>query len=215
MLDRRRLLVSTAALAAAPALPAFAQPLPEPTAPAPSSPAASEGAKMQKVFGKFVTDQIDRSPETATSVGFDVGPRAHQRSELDDGSLHCPRHGQGAGARRNRRDADHRPRAALPADKISYDTINFVTEGSVDAVDAFDYGGGGVGSPYVLSQLTGAYQGIPDFLDSQHPIKTKADADAYLARLTAFGTALDQDANARVTMRRSAPRRPTSSSTRR
>ena len=186
MLDRRRLLASTAALAAAPALPVRAQ---TPQAPA----SATEGAKMQKVFAKFVTDQIDRSPETATSVGFDVGPRAHQRSELDDGSLHARVTGK-ALAHEEIGKMHSIDRALLsPADKISYDTINFVSEGAVYAVDAFEYGGGGVGSPYVLSQLTGAYQGVPDFLDSQHPIKTKADADAYLARLTAFGTALDQD----------------------
>lgn len=192
MLDRRRLLVTTAALAAAPALPAFAA-APTPTSAPAADASATEGAKMQKVFAKFVTDQIDRSPETATSVGFDVGPRAHQRSELDDGSLHARVTGR---ALAHEEIAEMRTidRARLsPADKVSYDTIDFITEGSVEAVDAFDYGGGGVGSPYVLSQLTGAYQGVPDFLDSQHPIKTKADADAYLSRLTAFGTALDQD----------------------
>ena len=41
-------------------------------------------------------------------------------------------------------------------------------------------------SPYVLSQITGAYQSVPDFLDSQHGIASKPDADAYLARLSAF-----------------------------
>ena len=32
-----------------------------------------------------------------------------------------------------------------------------------------------------------AYQSIPDFLDSQHRIATKPDADDYLARLAALG----------------------------
>ena len=35
---------------------------------------------------------------------------------------------------------------------------------------------------------------MPDFLDSQHSIETKADADAYLSRLEAFAVALDQEA---------------------
>ncbi len=45
----------------------------------------------------------------------------------------------------------------------------------------------------MVSQLTGAYQSVPDFLDSQHPVKTRTDADAYLSRLRAFATALDQE----------------------
>ena len=40
--------------------------------------------------------------------------------------------------------------------------------------------------PYVLSQLTGAYQSTPDFLVTKHPIESAADAEAYLARLDAF-----------------------------
>ena len=50
----------------------------------------------------------------------------------------------------------------------------------------FDYGGAGAGQPYILSQLTGSYCQVPSFLDSQHPVETKADADAYLARLEGF-----------------------------
>jgi uncharacterized protein (DUF885 family) len=40
--------------------------------------------------------------------------------------------------------------------------------------------------PYVLSQLTGSYQSVPDFLDSQHRIDTRADCEAYVSRLEAF-----------------------------
>ena len=58
-------------------------------------------------------------------------------------------------------------------------------------IDRFDYGD--LNGPYVVSQLTGAYQWIPDFLDSQHTIETKADAEAYLSRLEASPAALDQE----------------------
>jgi uncharacterized protein (DUF885 family) len=51
--------------------------------------------------------------------------------------------------------------------------------------------------PYVVTQLTGAYQSTPDFLASQHPIETEADAEAYLARLEAFGGELSNE-SARV-----------------
>ena len=48
-------------------------------------------------------------------------------------------------------------------------------------------------SPYVLSQISGAYQGTPDFLDSQHTIATKEDCEAYLSRLGEFGRVMDQE----------------------
>lgn len=43
----------------------------------------------------------------------------------------------------------------------------------------------------MISQLTGAYQIVPDFLDTKHRIDTREDADAYLSRLRAFGDQLD------------------------
>ncbi len=45
--------------------------------------------------------------------------------------------------------------------------------------------------PYVLSQLTGSYQSVPDFLDSQHKVDTRADAEAYISRLEAFARNVD------------------------
>jgi uncharacterized protein (DUF885 family) len=59
----------------------------------------------------------------------------------------------------------------------------------------FAYGGISVDFypvPYVVSQVEGAYQVLPDFLDTQHRIATRGDAEAYLDRLAAFGPAMDQ-----------------------
>ena len=85
-------------------------------------------------------------------------------------------------------------RAALSADgKLNYDTVLYTRRSSA-SIQAFDYGGQSYGpSPYAVSQLTGAYQSIPDFLDTKHRIDTAADAEAYLARLDAFATVLDQN----------------------
>jgi uncharacterized protein (DUF885 family) len=68
-----------------------------------------------------------------------------------------------------------------------------VLEVETEAGAAFDYGSGGARSPYVLSQLGGAYQSVPDFLDTQHRIDTGADADAYLSRMNDFATVMDQE----------------------
>jgi uncharacterized protein (DUF885 family) len=187
MLDRRRLLAASVAAASAPILARAAA-----VAPAPDA-AKAEGAKMQKLFSDLVDEFLDRSPELATNVGFDTGPRAHERAELDDRSL-------AAVARYNAADAKDLTRLhgidrtiLTPADKVSYDVVDFVFSAIVKGEQTFDYAGGNLQGPYVVSQLSGAYASIPDFLDSQHPVKTKADADAYLSRLAGFSTVLDQE----------------------
>jgi uncharacterized protein (DUF885 family) len=72
--------------------------------------------------------------------------------------------------------------------------VLYQQETALNAGDRYKFGSvGGNFAPYVISQRTGAYQEIPDFLDSQHKVETAADADAYLSRLRAFPVAMDQD----------------------
>ncbi|MDX2233942.1 MAG: DUF885 family protein [Hyphomonadaceae bacterium] len=80
-------------------------------------------------------------------------------------------------------------------DALSHD-VALTALKNADAGTGFGYGNfgfGGAPTPYVVSQLTGAYTYVPDFLDSQHPMKTLQDAEDYLARLDAFATVLDQE----------------------
>ena len=67
-------------------------------------------------------------------------------------------------------------------------------ERGVTGSERFAYGSNGNNySPYAVSQQDGAYQRVPDFLDGQHRVADATDADAWLSRISAFGTALDQD----------------------
>ena len=52
---------------------------------------------------------------------------------------------------------------------------------------------GGNFRPYVISQQSGSYQEIPDFLDSALRVANAEDAEAYLSRLSAFGRVMDED----------------------
>src|SRR5205814_10652865 len=72
----------------------------------------------------------------------------------------------------------------------NFGTGEFKRESSA-RTEPFGYGDGV--RPYVVSQLTGAYQSIPTFLDRQHRIENREDAEAYLARLRAFAVVLDQE----------------------
>jgi uncharacterized protein (DUF885 family) len=188
LFNRRDLLLRAAA--AAIVTPAFG--LLE-TSPAAAASDKGEAAKLNALLDKFAAEQLKRTPETATGLGLDKGKLAGLKSKLSDYSL--------AASEKERRDCKKRlaelkkiDRSKLSGiDAANYDTVLFVTEVEDEGNSAFDYGGGGSGSPYLLSQLTGAYQFMPDFMDTQHSIETKADADAYLARMTGLATAMDQE----------------------
>ncbi|MDR3507641.1 MAG: DUF885 family protein [Caulobacteraceae bacterium] len=177
-INRRHLLATAALAAMTPAVRGFANP---PTTP------------LNALFDQFMTEQMRRSPELVTTLGLDKDAMAAAKTRLDDRSL-ASRTSDKAdtlGKLRRLRGVDRKGLTGL--DAISYDTVAYGLVTEADADRQFDYGVVGAGAPYVLSQLSGAYQSIPDFLDSQHSIETKADAEAYLSRLEAFATALDQE----------------------
>ena len=185
MLNRRELLIGGAAAGLAPALPAFA----DQAAPA----RVSESAKLRALFDEFFQQHLLRSPELATSLGLDKGDLAGLKRRLSERSP--------AAVARNAADTERRldelrsiDRAALPgADAVSYDTVLFTTEVRNEGDRSFNYGGGGSGEPYVLSQLSGSYREVPDFLDTKHRIETVDDAEAYLARLDEFARLMDEE----------------------
>ena len=183
MIDRRRLMLTSAGLGLTAVMPAMAQ-----------TPAASEDARLHALLLAQFEDGLNRSPESATSLGLDVGPRAAQRGQLNNRSVAAFQ----AEAPRNRERLDRlrgiNAEALSPEGRLSYDVALFQRELAVD------YGrfpwhtpDGWRQTPYGVSQLGGAYATVPDFLDSTHPIETLDDVVGFLNRLDAFPTALDQD----------------------
>lgn len=186
MLDRRRFLLSSAAAAA----PAAATPALAGVVQVAGSP---EGRKVTALLDRMMQEFLAESPEFMTGLGLDTGPNAAARGRLDDRSLAFVDRSfaafRGYGA-----ELDSIDRSALTGmDAVNYDTTRFIVDGAALA-DRFDYGiqapvGGA--NPYLVSQLTGSYSSIPQFLDTQHPVQTVADAEAYLDRLSAFAGVLD------------------------
>ena len=182
MLDRRAFLLGTAASATVLALPLRAQ-----------APATSDDPALGRLFDQLFQEDLRRRPETATQLGLDIGVNADLRGKLNDLST-AGREANKAATQDQLRRLAAIDRAKLGAtDRIDYDTVVYTRRSSA-AVQAFDFGGAGYGpSPYVISQLTGAYQSVPDFLDTKHRIETAADADAYLARLGGYADQLDAE----------------------
>ncbi|MGQ0590435.1 MAG: DUF885 domain-containing protein [Sphingosinicella sp.] len=155
----------------------------------------SATADARALYDSIFEGMLRAAPEMATGLGLDTGERAFLKSRLGDAS---PAGKMGP----YRPLIDHLPRlrrierARLQGqERYWYDTVLWLGERMREA-ETFEYGGiGGYNYPipYVLSQLTGAYQNVPDFLDSQHRIDTREDCEAYVARLEAFGDAINHD----------------------
>lgn len=187
MLNRRDILLSAAAAAALAPLAAEAAP----ASPAPSDPETVR--RLNALYEQFMQQQLARSPQLATRLGLDKGALAAAKSRLDDRSL--------AQRERDKAETEARRRALAGIDRgrlqgsdaLGYDTIAYVQDTEAAANRRFTYGGTGVGSPYAVNQLEGAYLEVPDFLDTQHAIKTRDDAEAYLARVEALAAVMDQE----------------------
>ncbi|PZN95382.1 MAG: DUF885 domain-containing protein [Alphaproteobacteria bacterium] len=154
--------------------------------------ATAEDAKLSVLFDAFFNEGVDESPQQASSLGLDKGARAGLKSRLNDYSA--------AGkAQRLVRVKDRLARlhgigrAALsPKAALDYDIVDYDLSRSVASETRFSFGSArGNFQPYVITQQQGPYRDIPDFLDSTHKIVTADDAEAYLARLSAFPKALD------------------------
>jgi uncharacterized protein (DUF885 family) len=138
-------------------------------------------------------EALAESPLFTTSLGLDTGAHADAKSKLDDQSIGQLEHLRALNAS-DLKALQAIDRSQLTGmDAVNYDAVIFATATTAEADRQFPYGAQGAGSPYVISQLTGSYQVVPSFLATQHTIVTKADADAYLARLEAFATAMDQE----------------------
>ncbi len=152
-------------------------------------PPSGEAARMYALFDQFVQEDLRRSPETASELGLDKGDLAWTKFLVSDASP------EAAAVRRLQTAERLKQLHAIDAsklagmDRINYDVVDYVTTEDADGA-RFPY----VGAPYPITQLTGSYHDFPDFLDNQHTVETREDADAYLARLSGFAAHLDQEA---------------------
>ncbi|RVQ65754.1 DUF885 family protein [Croceicoccus ponticola] len=152
--------------------------------------AAPADRQLHALMDKVLWGDFRISPADMTSLGLDTGKNAWARSRL-------------WGAGMADRVAAWRHGETMLSALNALDTAGLSENGSVQAevlrfqlkarVSGREFGLGHVHSPYVLTQQDGMAGSVPDFLDSIHPIETADDAEAYLARLTAYAYALDDE----------------------
>lgn len=152
------------------------------------APERSQTAQVRAIYDSIFEGMLRVSPEMATGLGLDTGERAYLKGRL--GTSSPPgKMGPYRPLLEQLRQLRAIERTALPQrERYWYDTVLWLGE-RMESAQTIPYGGiGGYNYPipYVISQLTGSYQWVPDFLDSQHKIETAADAEAYLSRLDEF-----------------------------
>jgi len=150
--------------------------------------------QFRALLDTIFNDRLAESPEGATSLGLDTGKNAALKSQLSGRS---PADDARDLARSKRELAAVRgvaPSTLGEDARLDQDVVTYQLERSINGREQFTYGdSGGRFVPFRLSQLSGAYREVPDFLDTQHRVKDAVDADAYLARLGAFATVIDQE----------------------
>ncbi len=182
--NRRQLLASLAASGSVLALPGCARSLS--SGPLPASP--------QTLLDAIAWQLLELGPEGATALGIDKDARAGLRAKLGDRSAA----GQAKIAATLRaalaQVADVSPVGLDPATRTSLAVVKSAFGTALDGF-ALPYGdvavGGWRNAPYVVIQNIGAYLDIPRFLDSDHPVRNREDAESYLSRLGDMPTQLD------------------------
>jgi uncharacterized protein (DUF885 family) len=154
----------------------------------------SADAQLASLLQKLAEDHLRRSPEEATAQDFDIGAHASLRRELDDRSLDAIATFRKA-TDRALAELARIDRASLsPSSMLDLDVATFVYATLKDTLGRFGFVDINLRpSPYVVSQMNGAYYWLPEFLGSRHPLQSASDLDAYFARLNALPATLDAE----------------------
>jgi len=145
-----------------------------------SSAAADASEQLNAWFDEQYEADLLQSPTTLTRQG-----RPERLDEWDDISQNAA---QAAVERQRNQLAELRTRFSdvdlAPDDALSVRLWEAQAELAID---------GGVFSrhAYLFHQMGGLQQGLPAFLMSQHPVESRADAEAYLTRLAGMAELLD------------------------
>ena len=182
-MDRRQFLATSGSAALATALapvPAMAQ-------------MAGGDAQMAVLADRIFQGDMLLSPMTMTALGLDTDENRRAHAMLDDFSK-----AGDAAAVRHARTMLKEVQAVDPAIldetwRVRQEVIEHMLE---QRLVSEPLGVAHVGAPYRISQQDGAYFGVPDFLDSTHPMEDAWDAEAYLERLHRFPFALDDQSEA-------------------
>lgn len=153
---------------------------------------------LRPLLDTFADELLVLEPDQATQLGVDTGARAALRGAVADVSAETiTRFGAQARSMKQRLGAVRRD-DLLPADQLRYDTVAYAADRAIEGA-SFDYGRGawdgfaGGAQPYVVTQQNAIVLSVPEFLNSVQPVRTTADAEAHLARVSGMARQIDEE----------------------
>jgi uncharacterized protein (DUF885 family) len=154
-------------------------------APAPAKAAAAvknQDAAITQFFEDYDKAQLARSPVGKSFRAIKDADYAKWDDYSDAESLRRQQSDQAALKDMRKRFA---PAKLNPENRLSFRLFEKMVERRSAAFAYRDYG-------YAFDQMNGPQSQLPAFLINIHRIDSKADAEAYVSRLTGLGTAMDQ-----------------------
>jgi uncharacterized protein (DUF885 family) len=153
--------------------------------------------RFGKLLASFAQEILQLTPETATSLGLDSGLNAALKSKLSDVSPAGDEKWVAQMKSMITRLAEIDRTKLNSGDQVRHDTVSYAAQRGIEGTTYF-YGGAAGGffggaTPYPVTQQDGAITSIPEFLNSQHQVKSAADAESYLARVAAMARILDEE----------------------
>ncbi|MEG3149636.1 DUF885 family protein [Sphingomonas sp. ZT3P38] len=182
---RRELMIGAGALGVAAALPGWAAMTGD----------AGASALLDAISEELLADY----PENALYLGIEKGKRPALRSRFADRSKAGDRdRAARAGKRLAQLQAVDRT-ALSPTVALDVDTAQAAYALAVEGWRTMPVGDVAVlnanynfrNTPYVVTQLGGAYADLPDLLENKHDVADAVDADAYLSRIEHMAAAVD------------------------
>ncbi|MFZ2507734.1 MAG: DUF885 family protein [Steroidobacteraceae bacterium] len=153
---------------------------------------------VNSLLAEIAEEILADYPENTTSLGIDKDARAGFKARLTDRSAA----GQKAIAERvaqrlarmqeiDVESLDEATRLDLDVVRTAHETAAAGFEFPYGDVVVLHQGLNWANGPYVVAQNKGAFLEVPSFLEEQHTIESREDADAYLARLEAYAAQLE------------------------
>lgn len=162
-----------------------------------AAPTAFSGAEFDETIADITRAYFAEIPETATYYGAPAelaGADANSRLNIRTPAAETARRAKMEAMLATLKSA--RDRAPDEARRRNADVLIAQLDGAIGPARIAEYGSifnvyGFWYTPYAAIQNSGPLVDTPNLLESQHQIKTADDADAYIARLAAFGPMID------------------------
>ncbi|WP_298670788.1 DUF885 family protein [uncultured Sphingomonas sp.] len=179
-MDRRTFLTSSSAASAIALMPGALR-----------AQAPAGDAKLNATFDRIMADTLREQPTLATVLGMDKGANAALKHKLEDNSAAGRIKGQLTLHQAIRDVTAVAPESLSPGARLDREVVLYSLNARAIPIDKF--GLNSVQRPYLIFQQGGVYFETPDFLNASHTITDAEDCGAYLDRLAAMATALDNE----------------------